>query len=166
MVRGLPSLVLVPLAGCSLILDFDDPPAPPDAIAIDAIPNDACTFGEPNETRQAAFPLTPVTGQLAAICEDGDRDFYSFSVLAGQAVTIEILFGQVGTAGDLELRLYDETGMPEAMSLSIDADERIVCPGSMPTCGQLAEGNYFFEVYGYEDAQVNAYTLNFAVTGP
>src|SRR5687768_7448846 len=105
-------LVLAPLltGGCSLVLDFDDPPAPPDAMQADAIPPSACEFGEDNQTRALAHPLTPVSGELGGICELGDHDFYSFNVTDGQVLVAEILFGQTGSRGDLDMRIYDVDG--------------------------------------------------------
>lgn len=159
-------LIAVTLPGCSLILDFDDPPPPPDAMEIDAIADEVCEFGEPNELRTAASPLVPpVTGQVAGICSDGDRDFYSFPVTDGATVTIQVLFQQQGGSGDLDLRLYDEAGATVARSLSTDADEAITCPGDSPLCPQLTAGNYFIEIFGFAATTRNGYTLNITVDG-
>jgi hypothetical protein len=152
------------IGGCSLVLDFDDPPAPPDSMQADAIPASACDFGEDNQTRQMAHPLTPVSGELGGICELGDHDFYSIDVAEGQVMVFEILFGQTGSRGDLDVRLYDVAGTIVARSASTDDDERLECPGASPPCGTLAAGPYFLEVYGFEDAMLNGYTVELTLT--
>jgi hypothetical protein len=155
---GVISLAL--MAGCTLILDFEDPPAPVDALQLDAIDPGACELGEPNQTRPAAFPLDLATDLDAAICEPGDHDFYSISVDANQTVTVAMSFVQQGSRGDLDLRLYDGNGNVVARSASADSDERIVCPSATPpVCVQLEAGPYFIEVYGFEDQHVNAYSI-------
>jgi hypothetical protein len=156
------------VTGCSLALDFSDPPVPPDAVPVDALPMAACDFGEPNESRAMAFALTPGAGTAAGICEEGDRDVYAITVADGQALDFAIRFAQPGASGDLEMFLIDEAGTTLARSLSPDADERIVCPsdGAGPPCTQLAAGNYFVEVFGFSDTAINTYTIEFALTGP
>ena len=161
--RGLASpFVLLSLtlsAGCSLILDFDDPPAPPDAMQADAIPTGACELGEPNEMRSEATVLEAATATQGGICEVGDHDFYSITVAADQTVTVEAAFTQDAAKGDLDLRLYDVAGNVVGRSASADSDERIVCPGASPPCSQLVAGNYFVEVYGFQDQMVNGYAI-------
>ncbi|MCA9676023.1 MAG: PPC domain-containing protein [Kofleriaceae bacterium] len=168
--RGIALLVAVIGGGalvtaCSLILDFSDPPAPPDATVIDAISASACDFGEPNDSRTTAFPLDPVDGQVAGICGTGDRDFYSFAVADGQELSFEILFAQDGARGDLDMRLLDVDGNIIARSLSTDANEKLVCPGANPTCPTLAAGDYFIEIFGFTADVENSYTINFDLTG-
>lgn len=154
------------VAGCTLILDFDDPPTPPDAVPVDAIPVDACSFGEANDSREAAFALSaPVSGQLAGICTEGDRDFYVITVGASQTLTFGITFAQEGSRGDLDMHLRNELGTVIARSVSTDADEQIICPGASPSCPQLAEGVYYIEVFGFADATLNGYTIDFSLTG-
>jgi hypothetical protein len=169
--RGTTTALLVAISatlivGCTLLLDFDDPPGPPDAMVPDAIPAAACEYGEPNDQRSMAFPLEVVSGQSAGICTEGDRDFYAITLFdTGAEVTVEVLFMQDGARGDLDMRLLDVDGNIVARSLSTDADERIVCPGTSPACPQLAPGNYFVEVFGFADSTLNGYTLNYATTG-
>ncbi len=153
------------VTACSLILDFDDPPAPPDAQTIDAIPAAACDFGEPNDNRTVAAPLDPVMGQSAAICGAGDRDFYSIQIADGQALSFTILFPQTGGRGDLDMRLLDDVGGIVARSLSTDPDEAIICPGASPACPVLAAGNYVIEVFGFSPDVENGYTINYELTG-
>jgi hypothetical protein len=152
------------LGGCSLILDFDDPPPPADASQPDAIDSAACEYGEPNDQRSMAAVLDPITGTLAGICEDGDRDFYSLTIGDAQMLSFEIVFVQEGARGDLDMRLLDVNGEMVSQSLSLDADEKIVCPGEGPHCEQLAAGNYFIEVYGFSDSTKNAYTINYELS--
>lgn len=162
---GLVAISASLIVGCTFILDFDDPPPPPDAAVADAIPAAACEFGEPNDTRAAAFPLDQVTAQTAGICTEGDRDFYSIYVDDQAELTFEILFMQDGARGDLDMRLLDVDGNIVARSLSTDADERIVCPGTSPACPQLVGGPYFIEIFGFADSTLNGYTINFSTVG-
>ena len=160
-IRGAFALLLLP--GCSLILDFSDPPAPPDAIGVDAIDNAACSFGEPNDDQAHAFALSPGTSPAAGICANGDRDYYAITVADNQTMTFEILFHQDGQHGDLDEELLDSNGQALARSLSSDDNEKIVCPGTSPSCLQLAAGTYYVDVFGFGDATVNGYTINFSV---
>ena len=161
---GLVAVSSTLIVGCTLILDFDDPPAPPDAMVADAIPAAACEFGEENDSRTTAFALAEITGQASGICAAGDRDFYSIYVDEGAELSFEILFMQNGPFGDLDMRLLDVNGDIVARSLSTDADELIVCPGTSPACPQLT-GPYFVEVFGFADSTLNGYTINFTTTG-
>jgi hypothetical protein len=158
--------ISVLLSGCSLILDFDDPAGPIDAAMPDAIDDGACAFGEPNESRAEAHVLAPVDGQVAGICDEGDRDVYALDVADGQTLVFEIRFRQAGSHGDLDLRLLDDLGTIVARSLSTDDDERIACPGTAPDCPQLAAGRYYAEVFGFSPSVRNAYTIHYALTGP
>jgi len=162
---GLVAISTTLVAGCTFILDFDDPPAPPDATVADAIPAAACSYGEENDSRAMAFVLDEVSAQSAGICDPGDHDFYSIAVAEGAELTFEILFEQDGPRGDLDMWLLDVNGGIVARSLSADADERIVCPGTAPPCPQLAAGNYFVEVFGFADSTLNGYTINFSTLG-
>ena len=162
---GLVALSTTLIVGCTLVLDFDDPPAPPDAMQADAIPAAACDFGEENDSRPMAFALDQISDQSAGICDEGDRDFYSIYVDDQAELTFEILFMQDGARGDLDMRLLDVDGNIVARSLSTDADERLVCPGTMPPCPQLDGGPYFIEVFGFADSTLNGYTINFSTTG-
>lgn len=165
-IAGAMVLGFLPVAGCSLILDFSDPPAPPDATEVDAIPPSACDFQEPNDTRAQAMALAPITGQTAGICVNGDEDFYAISVVDGQQLTFEILFDQINSRGDLELFLIDDTGATVARSLSPNSDESISCPGSTGCVPGLPAGNYFIQVFGFAGETVNGYTINYTLTGP
>ncbi len=163
---GATLLVMLPFAGCSLVLDFSDPPAPPDAMVADAIPAAACDFQENNGTRAEAMPLAPITGQSAGICVAGDHDFYAITVVDGQQLTFEILFDQEGARGDLDMFLRASDEQVVARSLSTNSDESIACPGAIGCVDGLAAGNYFIEVFGFADSTINGYTINYTLTGP
>jgi hypothetical protein len=152
-------------SGCSLALDFSDPPGPADAAVPDAITAAACAFGEDNDTRTMAFTLAPVTDQVAGICGAGDHDFYAVQVAAGQTLSFQITFPQEGPKGDLDMRLLDESDAIVARSVSADADEGLICPGGPPNCPTLT-GNYFVEVFGFNDSTENAYVIDYVLTGP
>jgi hypothetical protein len=153
-------------SGCSLVLDFSDPPGPADASVPDAVPAAACDFGEANDTRTTAHTLAPISGQAAGICDPGDRDFFAIQVVEGQTMTFTITFAQDGSHGDLDMRLLDGADAIIARSLSTDADEGITCPGAAPSCPALAAGNYFIEIFGFADSTVNGYTIDYTLTGP
>src|SRR5512134_2534591 len=85
------SLLLLPVAGCSLVLDFSDQAIPKDA-PIDAPYTQAeCNYKEPNETAAAAAALLPAETGPAAICAGDveDHDFYQLTVPA-TATKVEI----------------------------------------------------------------------------
>lgn len=154
-------------SGCSLILDFDDPPAPPDAVPIDAIASSACDFGEVNDTREtASTALVAATPSEAGICVDGDRDFYAVTVGAAQVLTVNVAFMQDGANGDLDMLILDSAGATRGRSLSTDDDEAIVCPGTSPSCPQLPAGDFVIEIFGFNDSTVNGYTIEFTVADP
>jgi hypothetical protein len=161
------SLLLVPLVGCSLVLDFSDQAIPRDAaIPIDGpFPQAECDYKEPNDTAATAAPFTPADTGPAALCGTGDRDFYKITVPAMTAkVEIRIAFTQRSN-GDLDLRLSDKTGqMMLAQSVGFGAEEAIVCPASSPPCAALAADDYVFEVYPAVSGAANDYTIAVAFT--
>lgn len=156
-------LTAIMTSGCSLILDFDDPPEPPDAVPIDAINSALCDFGEVNDTRETASPLPAATLANAGICTEGDRDFYAISVAAGQVLTVNVMFTQDGSKGDLDLLILDAAGATRGRSLSTDSDENIVCPGATPSCPQLPAGDYVIEIFGFNDTTLNGYSIEYTV---
>jgi hypothetical protein len=161
------SLLLLPVAGCSLVLDFSDQAIPKDA-PIDAPYTQAeCDYKEPNETAAAAAALLPAETGPAAICAGGveDHDFYQLAVPA-TATKVEI---RISTAyrptGDLDLRLYDKAGVVMlSQSHNFSNDEVITCPGMSPMCPTLAAGDYVFEVFPGVPGSVNAYTIALTFT--
>ncbi|MBA2543792.1 MAG: PPC domain-containing protein [Deltaproteobacteria bacterium] len=149
--------------GCSLILDFSDSQIPIDAPP-DVFTVAECSFKEPNDSFEAAIAYDPAEGGAAALCADGfdDTDFYKLTVPAGiTTLTIAITF--VDLAGDLDLFLYDATGIQQSFSAGNIDNESIVCPGTAPACmlgatPPIAEGDYVFEVRGPLAVQ-NTYSI-------
>jgi hypothetical protein len=157
------SLLLVPAAGCSLILDFSDGALPRDA-GLDAPYSAAeCAYREPNDAFGAAAAIAASDTGPAAICAGAaeDRDFYGFTVPAA-ATRVEIRLGYTYRQGDLDLRLYDRDGVAIATSREFTDEELIACPGGSPLCPALAEGSYVFEVFPATTGAVNRYS--FALT--
>ena len=144
---------------CSLVLDWDQ--------RIDAGPDPAaCSFKEPNDTVDAAAPLALAETGPAAICVPGDRDFYRFTVPAElQDVRISADF-VLSMSQDLDMRLYDPANANAVISegLSFVTPEVILCPGTTPTCPQLAAGDYILEVFGASPSVFNTYSLSITVT--
>jgi hypothetical protein len=101
----------------------------------------------------------------AGICPAKDRDYYKFTVTdPTSVVTIKLAFLDRGGTGDLDLRLYDATGATMlAESAGFGDGEQIMCPGPNP-CGQLAPGDYLFEVFGATDSVTNRYDLSLTIS--
>ncbi len=159
---------IAPLTGCSLILDFSPKAVPIDA-AIDAVySQDECDYKEPNDTLATAAIVVPGDTGPAAVCanSDGteDDDYYQFPVPTGTtSVTITVDFIE-RAGGDLDLRLFDvSNGSMLSESVGFGNEEKIVCPGSSPSCVSLAAGNYAFEVFPGEPGAVNDYTFSLAL---
>jgi hypothetical protein len=160
------AFLLVPVAGCSLLLDFSDQAIPLDAAIDGPPPRPACTYKEPNDTVATAAPLTPGETGPAALCgTGGDRDLYKITVPAMTAkVEIRIAFTP-RSHGDLDLRLTDKTGQSMlAQSVGFGAEEAIVCPASTPPCAALAADDYVFEVFPATPDASNDYTIAVAFT--
>jgi hypothetical protein len=157
-------LLLLPVAGCSLLLDFSDGAIPTDG-SIDAPYSQAeCDYKEPNNSLATAASITEADTGPAAICAGApeDHDFYRFTVPAS-ATQIDIRIAYTFRAGgDLDLRLYDQTGAVLAQSVGFGDEERITCPGRAPACPMLAAGDYVFEVLP-APGSVNRYTIALAI---
>jgi hypothetical protein len=163
----LAGLVLIPLAGCSLILDFSPSAVPIDA-QIDAPYTQAeCDYKEPNDTADVAVTIDPAETGPAAICAGAaeDHDFYKFTVPANTAsVTVKISFTNRPT-GDLDLRLYNATGTTMlGQSRGFGDEETIVCPSASPACSALAPADYVFEVFPALPGSVNNYSIALTLT--
>ncbi len=159
--------VMVPLAGCSLILDFSPSAVPIDA-QIDAPYTQAeCDYMEPNDSADTAMVIGPTDTGPAAICAGAadDHDFYKFTVPAATAsVSVKISFVNRPT-GDLDLRLFDKTGATMlGQSRGFGNDEVVVCPGTSPACAALAPDDYIFEVFPALPGSVNDYTITLMLT--
>jgi len=160
------ALVLAPLAGCSLILDFSKSAVPIDAMIDAPYTQDQCDYKEPNDTVDTAALITQADTGTAAICSGDaeDHDLYKFSVPAGTSkVQVKITF-QNRPSGDLDLKLSDATGAMIAQSRGFGNDETIVCPASSPACPTLAAGTYIFEVFPALTGAVNSYDFQLTLT--
>jgi hypothetical protein len=161
------SLLLLPAAGCSWILDFSDSAIPRDA-QIDAPYTQAeCDYKEPNDSAATAAMITPADTGPAAICAGNveDHDFYRFTV-PSTTTRVEIRIDYTyRTTGDLDLQLFDRTGtMKLAESHGFGDEELIVCPGSSPPCAALAAEDYVLEVFAAVSGAVNDYTFALTLT--
>ncbi len=153
-------------AGCSLALDFDQP--------VDAPPVDApvttaeCMAFEPNDDPAAPGALTAGTEVLAAICGNGESDYFRIMVDANQRITARITFMNRGGAGDLDLRLLSGDGAMAIDDSKTTADsEEVMCPGgtrcpAMP----LAAGMYLVQVLGGAASVQSPYRLTYTQTAP
>jgi hypothetical protein len=161
------TLLLLPAAGCSWMLDFSDRAIPKDAQPDAPYLQAECDFGEPNNTAATATALTPADTGPAAICAGPieDHDFYEITVPAMTArVEIGIAFTH-RTLGDLDLRLYDRAGAAViAQSRGLGDGETLVCPGAAPACPALAAGDYVVEVFPAVPGAVNRYTIALTLT--
>ncbi|MBP6632960.1 MAG: PPC domain-containing protein [Kofleriaceae bacterium] len=155
-------LVAAAAPGCSLVLDFSYDAAPP---PVDAINQTACDFREPNDDLASASPITTSDTGPAAICTDGDRDFYRFTVPdSSSTVTVAIAFASAGGVGDLDLTLYAAAGSVIVNRQTLGSGETITCPAANLECTTLAMGDYVFEVRGATGTVRNGYTMALTVT--
>jgi pre-peptidase len=167
MVRELAaSLLWLPAAGCSLILDFSDNAIPKDAAPDAPYTQAECDYKEPNDTVTTAAVITPADTGPAAICAGNpeDHDFYKFTVPAGTTKVELRISTTYRPGGDLDLRLYGSTGLLIAQSNNFSNDEIIVCPAPSLACPSLPQGDYVFEVFPGVPGAINAYTFTFAFT--
>jgi len=161
------SLLLLPVAGCSYLLDFSDQAIPRDAAPDAPYVQAECDYKEPNDSAATAALITAADTGPAAICAASgseDHDFYRFTVPARTArVEVKITYDYRPT-GDLDLRLYGRTGNPVAESRGFGDTELISCPGAAPACPALPADDYVFEVFPAVTGAVNAYTFALAIT--
>lgn len=160
-------LLAIPGAGCSLLLDFSDQAIPGDAAPDAPFSAEECAYKEPNNSVATAATITASDTGPAAICpgDTEDHDFYRFA-LPATATRVEIRIDSVyRPGGDIDLLLYDSTGTTLlSQSHSFSDQERIVCPGSVPSCPTLAPGDYVFEVFPAVTGAVNRYTFALTIT--
>lgn len=152
-------------SGCSLVLDFDPLP---DAAPIDAPVTDAqCMANEPNNETATATVIQP--GELmAAICGEGESDYFKITIAANQTLTARIAFMNRGGAGDLDLRLLSGDGaMAYDDSKTTNDVEEVMCPGGTRCpASSLPAGTYLLQVLGARPAAQAPYTLTYTLTGP
>ena len=164
--RLVAAIALVPVAGCSLLLDFSDSAVPIDAQPDAVYTEEQCAFMEPNNALAEAVVLASGDTGSAAICvaDPEDRDFYKFTVPAATAiVTVKINFTN-RAGGDIDLKILDSTGMTVAQSRGFLDGESIICPASSPRCDALAPGDYVFEVFPALGGAVNSYDYQLMIT--
>jgi hypothetical protein len=158
--RGLLLLALAP--GCSLVLDFSDKAIPKDAAIDGPYTADECAYKEPNDTPNTAQMITTADTGPAAICMSDPADFYKFSIAGASKVTVSISFIK-RTGGDLDLEVDDTTGNTLASSRGVGSGESITCPGQVPACPSLADGDYLMRVFPGVTGDVNAYTFSLQI---
>ena len=160
-------LVLVPITGCSLILDFSPSAIPIDAATDAPYTQDECEYKEPNDSPDTAAMLDQTEVGPAAICagDPEDHDFYKFTVPPStSSVSVRITFVNRPT-GDIDLRLFDKTGaMLRAQSRGFTDQETIVCPATSPPCAALVPDDYVFEVFPALPGTVNRYDMALVIT--
>ncbi len=159
--------MVIASSGCSFILDFSDSEIPRDAGADARFTQDECDYKEPNNSiAEAALFATTDVGPAAICASEGteDHDFYKLTVPSGTAsVSVKITFSNAG--GDLDLRLHDATGQTLlSQSREFGDEELITCPGTVPSCPMLTEGDYVFEVFPAKTGVMNSYTPALTIT--
>lgn len=146
------------LAGCSLILDFDNPvvdggQAFPDACLGENV--DAALLMEPNEDFSQAVAISPGTLMLE-LNPTADEDYFSFNVTA--ATSIGVTATNLG-CGDLDLELYKDMTLVAASRRSGERPESISLSASEVEAAGL--GPYFIHVFQFNHEAVSAYELVF-----
>jgi hypothetical protein len=154
--RELSLLALLP--GCSLVLDFSDKAIPKDAMVDAPYTADECAYKEPNDTPDTAQVITATDTGPAAICADDPADYYKFTVAGASTVTVAIQFTN-RPGGDLDLELLDAAGAQVSISRGFGDGELIMCPGAVPACSKLADGDYVMRVFPAVTGAVNEYTF-------
>lgn len=152
------------LAGCSLVLDFDQPPDPPPIDS--AVTDESCMAFEPNESPTAAAAITP-GDYTAAICGNGETDYYKITLDGLQSALVRITFQNRNGAGDIDLRLLNSMGATTIDESRTSADvEEVMCPGGIMCNGPLPAGEYIVQVLGFNAAVTSAYMLHFETGVP
>ena len=155
--RELSLLALLP--GCSLVLDFSDKAIPKDAMVDAPYTADECAYKEPNDSFDTAQVITSTDTGPAAICADDPADYYKFTVAGASTVTVAIQFTN-RPGGDLDLELLDAAGAQVSISRGCGDGELIMCPGTVPACSKLADGDYVMRVFPAVTGAVNEYTFS------
>ena len=141
--------------GCSLILDFGESLGPDGghadagADARPPHPDAGADQYEPNDNFDNATPIEAGTYEGLSIYPVGDVDTYKFTLGATHDVDIKALFTEVD--GDLDMKLYDGTYQKVAVSLGFLDNEEI--------SKTLAPGDYYIQIFGFENRFSNSYTL-------
>ncbi|MEW5848871.1 MAG: pre-peptidase C-terminal domain-containing protein [Myxococcota bacterium] len=111
---------------------------------------------EPNNTQAQAFDITP--GTITGVsCENGDNDWYTFTLNRSSPVKLTLSFG---SSYDLDLRLYDDDGFVDSSAVSDNPE--VIDQDNLPA------GNYYVEVDPFtfnEDSYPISYTLQLEAPG-
>ena len=81
-----------------------------------------------------------------------DDDFYSFTISDDQNLGLDVRFSH--NAGDLDIKLLDSNGSWIDGSSSVSDNEYI-------SLARLASGTYTLQVYGYNEATIDDYSVHF-----
>lgn len=163
------------LSSCTFLLDFDKPieagaadsgiqaidgGAEADALpSIDAGGSVTCAAHEPNDILTAPSLIAPSTVE-AAICPDDDVDFYQFSILEENELSITLGFTTPGS--DLNMRLYNDASQVVVAAVGTDGAEQIT---RGPTqSNPLPAGDYRIEVFSATGDATVDYDLTLAIT--
>ncbi len=116
-------------------------------------------IAEPNNSRQAAYDLRLVEGQVSplpplTIHRPGDEDWFSFQTTSEASRTHFVRIDFPNAMGDLALELYDASGNPLRVSQG-QADYEQINLGGLPAA------TYYLRAYGVADATNPKYTLSF-----
>ncbi|MAE67009.1 MAG: hypothetical protein CMJ18_22340, partial [Phycisphaeraceae bacterium] len=114
---------------------------------------------EPNETRETAVPLGMLGSRVESgltINRPGDIDWYRIDAADDGLLDIDIFFDH--QVGDLDMRLFDETGRLVAQSISETDDESIAINASQ---GET----YFLRVFGFA-AIATSESYDLQISGP
>ncbi|HEY0483007.1 MAG TPA: PPC domain-containing protein [Kofleriaceae bacterium] len=158
--------LVLPVAGCSWVLDFSDRAIPADARPDAPYTLAECSYKEPDDSFATAAAITAADTGPAAICAGTteDHDFYRFTVPPGTARVQIRVSTTYRVGGDLDLRLYDRTGAIVARSTGFADDEVLDCAAGALACPRLAAEDHVFEVYPGVTGSVNRYTFAVAFT--
>jgi hypothetical protein len=122
-----------------------------------------CSDGgrEPNGGAASATPLAVGFYPVQLICDTQpeDEDWYRVQVAAGERLSAEIVFD--GSDADLELALYDATGLNQLdSSTGVSGTERVSGPRA------LQDSSFLVRVYGYSQSSDVAYSLRLTLEPP
>lgn len=159
-------------AGCSLILDFDDPVGesadggPSDAggtdgppVIIDAPVSLACGLFEPNDTIESAASLTEAMYEVGLCPAASDVDYYRLDLTQGSDKALSVL-AEIGATGSVVL--YDALGMD-----TVAAGQDLQGDGSYFFELTVAPGIYILKIAGSAETTGDiSYSLTVAVNDP
>ena len=121
--------------------------------------------GEPNDTRALAEPITVGTAQALTrsiaprstlyVTNDGDRDYFHFTGIAGHTYTAEV-FNVAAGLGDTSLYGYDASGS--------ELKSTYYCNGTGSVCDRIEfttslAGDYFLRVTAANSAKTGSYSI-------